>query len=88
MVLSNAKAVILDRPRRRSIPTEAVAHAFLDRFLLGRTTPISAHRLSSVRRADRVLAVDGGEIIEEGQHEDLAANNGLHDQPYGTQHHH
>jgi ABC-type multidrug transport system fused ATPase/permease subunit len=44
--------------------------------MAGRTTLIIAHRLSTVRRADRVVVVDGGRIVEEGTHEALYVRGG------------
>ena len=46
--------------------------------MVGRTTLIIAHRLSTVRGADRVVVLDGGHAVESGTHEDLMASGGLY----------
>ena len=54
--------------------------------MLGRTTLVIAHRLSTVRRADRIVAIEGGRIVEEGTHAELLTRRGLyrrlHDMQY------
>ncbi|MGE7183406.1 ABC transporter ATP-binding protein [Peribacillus sp. NPDC006672] len=51
----------------------------------GKTTIITTHRLSAVQHADRIIVLDGGEIIEEGTHEDLLKNNGWYREQYERQ---
>ncbi|MGG4268123.1 ABC transporter ATP-binding protein [Peribacillus simplex] len=51
----------------------------------GKTTIITTHRLSAVQHADRIIVLDGGEIIEEGTHEDLLQNNGWYREQYERQ---
>ena len=51
---------------------------FLERLMEGRTTVAIAHRLSTVRRADRLYVIDRGEIVESGTHVELLARNGLY----------
>jgi ATP-binding cassette subfamily C protein len=53
------------------------------RFLSNRTTLIIAHRLSAVKQADRVLVFDGGQIAEDGDHQQLIAEGGLYAKLYG-----
>jgi len=50
----------------------------LGKLLVGRTTLIIAHRLSTVRRADRLVVVDRGRIVEEGTHGELMELGGLY----------
>jgi ATP-binding cassette subfamily B protein len=54
----------------------------LDRLLPGRTTLIIAHRLSTVRRAHKVLFIEAGHVVEIGTHDELLARNG----PYARLH--
>lgn len=58
--------------------SEALVQQALDRLMSGRTCLIIAHRLSTVRNADRILAVRQGKIVEAGNHEELLARNGLY----------
>jgi len=57
----------------------------LDTLMVGRTTFMIAHRLSTVRHADTILVVDGGEIVEQGSHEQLLSRAGLYAQLYTVQ---
>lgn len=88
MVLSDPKVVILDEATSAlDTETEAKLHKALHSFLENRTTLIIAHRLSAVKQADRVYVFDGGQIIEEGQHEELLQNDGLYKRLYGKLQH-
>jgi len=51
----------------------------------GRTTFIIAHRLSSVVDADRILVMEGGEIVDQGTHDDLVARPGIYQELYQEQ---
>jgi len=88
MVLSDPKVVILDEATSAlDAETEAKLHQALRAFLENRTTLIIAHRLSAVKQADRVYVFDDGQIIEEGQHEELLQNDGLYARLYGRLQH-
>ena len=56
---------------------QLVQHA-LDRLMENRTTLVIAHRLATVRAADRIIVLDGGQIVEQGTHEQLVSANGLY----------
>jgi len=53
--------------------------------LAGRTSLVIAHRLSTVREADQILVIDGGRVVQAGQHAELLAAGGLYADLYETQ---
>ncbi|MFP2769444.1 ABC transporter ATP-binding protein [Oceanisphaera sp. KMM 10153] len=79
MVLKNPAIVILDEATSAlDTETEQKLHQALAGFLRGRTTLIVAHRLSSVRQADRVLVFEDGKISQSGTHHELLDQPGLY----------
>ena len=62
--------------------SERAVQAALDTLMAGRTTLVIAHRLSAVERADRIVVIDHGRIVESGRHEDLLAKNGMYAKLY------
>lgn len=79
MVLKNPAVVILDEATSAlDTETENKLHRALADFLRGRTTLIVAHRLSSVRQADRVLVFEDGKISQSGTHQELVSQEGLY----------
>jgi ABC-type multidrug transport system fused ATPase/permease subunit len=76
--LKDAPILVLDEPTSSiDLRTEAVILDGLDRLMEGRTTFIVAHRLSTLRRADRILVLDGGKLVEQGTREALVKARGL-----------
>lgn len=75
-VLKNAPILLLDEATA-SLDSQAEAHvqAALERLMAGRTVVVVAHRLSTVRNADRILVMEGGRIVEQGSHEELLARS-------------
>ena len=65
--------------------SERAIQEAIDRFIAGRTTLVIAHRLSTVLRADRILVMDKGRIVEQGTHQELLARGGLYRKLYETQ---
>ncbi len=57
---------------------EAIILDALERLMVGRTTLVLAHRLSSVINCDRIVVLDGGSVVEEGKHEELIENGGVY----------
>jgi ABC-type multidrug transport system fused ATPase/permease subunit len=77
--LKDAPILILDEPTSSiDSRTEAVILDALDQLMVGRTTFLIAHRLSTVRRADLILVMDRGRLVEQGTHHDLLAQLGLY----------
>ena len=65
--------------------SERLIEDAMERLLEGRTTMIIAHRLSTVQRADRLIVLDRGRIVEEGSHASLLAQRGLYARLYASQ---
>ena len=73
-LLANPELLVLDEATSSvDLATEARIEKALDNLLAGRTSIVIAHRLSTVRRADRILVMGEGHILEEGTHADLIA---------------
>jgi ATP-binding cassette subfamily B protein len=78
-VLKDPRILVLDEATSAlDAQVEHLVVEALDRLMQGRTTLVIAHRLSTVRRADRVLVIDGGRVIETGRHDELVARDGLY----------
>ena len=85
-ILLNAPILILDEPTSSvDSETEALIMEGLDRLMTGRTTFIIAHRLSTVRQADMIVVVRGGEIVEQGNFFELIRAHGPFASLYQTQ---
>jgi len=84
--ISIARALLIDPPilildeATSSVDTETEMEiqAALDNLIRGRTTLAIAHRLSTLRRANRLIVLDRGQVVEEGQHEELLAKKGAY----------
>ena len=79
VMLRDPSLIILDEPSSRLDPaTEALLTAAMTRLLSGRTAIIIAHRLDTVARADRILVLGDGEVLEDGRRDDLARDPRSH----------
>jgi ABC-type multidrug transport system fused ATPase/permease subunit len=86
-LLAQPRILILDEATSSlDSESEAMIQAGLNQLMLGRTTFVIAHRLSTIRRADQILVVEGGRIIERGDHEELYALHGRYYDLYTRQH--
>lgn len=85
-LLPNPKILILDEATSSVDPyTEIIIKRALDKLLTGRTSFIIAHRLSTVRTADRIIVIRDGKIVEEGTNDELLANRGEYHRLYELQ---
>ncbi len=85
-VLKDAPVLILDEATSAvDNETEAAIQRSLHNVSEGRTTVIIAHRLSTVRHADRILVLEGGAVVESGSHEDLLEQQGLYHRLWSVQ---
>jgi ABC-type multidrug transport system fused ATPase/permease subunit len=85
-VLKDAPILILDEPTSSlDAISEEIVFAALRRLRAGRTTIVIAHRLSTVRRADRIVVLDRGRIAETGRHDELVNRGGLYQRLYELQ---
>ena len=85
-LLRDAPILILDEPTSAlDVATEALVMAGIERLMEGRTTFIIAHRLSTVRRCDRIVVLQGGRIVEEGSLPELLRRDGVFADYYRTQ---
>ena len=82
-LLKDAPILILDEATS-ALDTESEHHIqqALERLMEGRTTLVIAHRLSTIEKADRILVLDQGQLIEQGTHSELLEKNGLYPQLY------
>lgn len=85
-LLMNPRILILDDSTSSvDTQTEKLIQAALDALMEGRTTFVIAHRLSTVRRADMILVMDKGQIVQRGTHDELLARGGLYKEIHDLQ---
>ncbi|MBI1183003.1 ATP-binding cassette domain-containing protein [bacterium] len=85
-MLANPKVLILDEATSNlDTISEGFIQKSLDALMKGRTTFVIAHRLSTIKKADQILVVDEGRIIERGNHEELIAKQGKYFEMYTYQ---
>lgn len=85
-ILADPKILILDEATSSvDTRTEVRIQKAMDNLMRGRTSFIIAHRLSTIRDADLILVMKDGDIIEQGNHEELLAQNGFYAELYNSQ---
>jgi subfamily B ATP-binding cassette protein MsbA len=85
-IAKDAPVLILDEATSAlDSESERAVQDALERLMQGRTTLVIAHRLSTIEHADRVLALDGGRLVEQGTHAELLAAGGLYARLYALQ---
>jgi ABC-type multidrug transport system fused ATPase/permease subunit len=86
-ILADPRILILDEATSSlDSESEALIQEGLAHLLQGRTTFVIAHRLSTIRRADQILVIEQGEVVERGTHAELLARGGRYYEMYTKQH--
>ena len=85
-ILADNKILILDEATSSvDTRTEVEIQKAMDNLMQGRTSFIIAHRLSTIRNADLILVMQDGDIIEQGNHDELLAAGGFYANLYNSQ---
>ena len=85
-ILADPKILILDEATSSvDTRTEVQIQKAMDNLMKGRTSFVIAHRLSTIRDADLILVMKDGDIIEQGNHNDLIKQNGFYAELYNSQ---
>ncbi|MCX7604651.1 MAG: ABC transporter ATP-binding protein/permease, partial [Bryobacteraceae bacterium] len=85
-ILADPRILLLDEATSSlDSETEALIQEGLSHLMQGRTTFVIAHRLSTIRRADQILVVEEGQVVERGSHEELLAAGGRYHELYTRQ---
>jgi subfamily B ATP-binding cassette protein MsbA len=86
-ILKNPPILIFDEATSAlDNESERLVQQAISRLLEGRTVLVIAHRLSTIRAADRIVVIDGGRLVEEGDHDQLLAANGVYRRLYEFEH--
>lgn len=85
-ILADNKLLILDEATSSvDTRTEEQIQKAMDNLMKGRTSFVIAHRLSTIKDADLILVLKDGDVIEQGNHEELLKQNGFYAQLYNSQ---
>ena len=78
-ILKDAPVLLFDEATSAlDAESETLVQKALNRLMKGRTTLVIAHRLATIKKADRILVMDGGYLVEEGTHDSLVAEDGIY----------
>jgi subfamily B ATP-binding cassette protein MsbA len=85
-LIRNLPILILDEPTSGlDAESEKLVFDALDRLMEGKTSIVIAHRLATIRRADKIFVIERGEVVETGKHDELLAKGGLYARLYEIQ---
>ena len=85
-ILRDAPILLLDEATSAlDAQSEKLVQEALDRLSRGRTTLVIAHRLATIRAADKIVVMDRGRVVDQGSHEELLARGGLYADLYHLQ---
>ena len=85
-MIENSPFLILDEATSNvDTRTEELVQKAMDKLMVGKTSFIIAHRLSTIKNADLILVMNHGNIIEQGNHEQLMEKNGFYADLYNSQ---
>ena len=85
-LLSEPRVLILDEATSSvDTRTERLIQSAMETLMQGRTSFIIAHRLSTITDADKILVLNGGDVVEQGTHAELMAKQGFYEQLYSSQ---
>lgn len=85
-IIADPKILILDEATSSvDTRTEVLIQKAMDNLMKGRTSFVIAHRLSTIRDADLILVMKDGDIVEQGNHEELLAKGGFYADLYNSQ---
>ncbi len=85
-MLAESPMLILDEATSSvDTRTEVLIQKAMDKLMEGKTSFVIAHRLSTIRNADKILVMDDGDIVEQGTHDELLAQNGVYADLYASQ---
>jgi ATP-binding cassette subfamily B multidrug efflux pump len=85
-MVHDPKIIVLDEATSSvDTETEELIQNAIDKLMRGRTSIVIAHRLSTIQKADKIIVLDKGQIMEEGNHEELLKHNGFYANLYNMQ---
>ena len=85
-ILKDPRILIFDEATSAlDTQSERLIQQAMERLMKGRTTFVIAHRLSTIQRADTILVMDGGRLVEQGRHEELVSQGGLYSRLHALQ---